>query len=257
MRLKSRSYYPLGGFLLSYRSYTAVWQAGNREELRRAGRRAHRTRELFGKAAGRREEYIPAFWDRAQCPREEMTLSFLPSFFFLSFFSLSLHPSSQVVIERTILTVERSRMAHPSWYLTVRRRSVSPASTGRRFAVCGLRASFAGNLDGSFFFPVDVTIPRHAWNEERPIWGFLMSFTDKILSSQLEHEIISQKFIMFKCLKMLRKKSRVFLFKENRKREKEREKIFKSSGSSINDQQRHRHLNKDILVFYPCLFRTV
>lgn len=91
--------------------------------------------------------------------------SFRPFFFFLfSFF----RPPSSGRNWADDLNARTTTNGSPRWYLTARRRSVSRASTGRRFAVCGPCASvsFVWNLDGSF--SADVTVLGRVWAKNVP-----------------------------------------------------------------------------------------
>lgn len=149
-------HYPLGGFLLSYPL------AGRRESgtKHRAERRAGYANS--DKITRQREISVSLpFGITRNIERRWL----LPSFFFLF---PSPRPLSSGCNWADDLNARTTTNGSPRWYLTARRRSVSRASTGRRFAVCGpcASASFVGNLDGSF--SADVTVLGRVWARNVP-----------------------------------------------------------------------------------------
>lgn len=124
--------------LLSYCSRTAARQAGKRKEVRRqSGTRAELRQS---RRTTKRDIRILALWGRRRATsRGDATLLFLPSFFSPS--PLSFRPPSSGRNWADDLNARMTTNGSPPLApLTARRRSVSRASTGRRFAVCGLRA---------------------------------------------------------------------------------------------------------------------
>lgn len=119
-KLKRGSYYPSGSFLLSYCSRT-----GGKAEGRQSRTRAKLSQNLRTK----RDIRVLALWG---CRAREMILLFLLCFFF-PFLPL------QVVIERTILTLERPRMAHPTG--TSNRSSQKCFTSLDGTALCSLRSA--------------------------------------------------------------------------------------------------------------------